>query len=95
MKPYVGIVKFHYLTNEDEHKETFSAHLYDIQEVGRTLSLYKYLKDNEIECAFNEYSEEIPKEWGENFNHMTIFVDDIVVGIGTDTDLWVIDVYLK
>ncbi len=95
MKPYVGIVKFHYLKKGGECNETFTVHLYDIQEFERTLSLYKYLKDNEIECVFNKYTEEIPKEWGEHFTDFSVFIDDITVTIGTNTDLWVIDVYIK
>jgi len=94
MKPYVGIVKFHYLKKGKECDETFAVHLYDAQEVERTISLYKYLMDNEIECAFSEYSEEVPEEWG-NLSSASIFIEDVVITIGTDKDLWVVEVYLK
>lgn len=94
MKPYVGIVKFHYLKKDGECNETFAVHLYDIQEFERTISLYKYLMDNEIECAFNKFSEEIPEEWG-HLAGASVFIEDVIVSIGTDKDLWAIEVYVK
>lgn len=94
MKDYVGIVKFHYIKITGECNETFAVHLYDIQEFERTLFLYKYLKDNEIECAFNKFSEEIPEEWG-HLTEVPVFIEDVAVTIGTDKDLWAIEVYIK
>ena len=94
MKPYIGIVKFHYLKNNKECNETFAVHLYDIQEFEGTVSLYKYLMDNGVECTFNEFSEEIPEEWG-HLAGASVIIEDVVVSIGTDEDLWVIEVYIK
>ena len=39
-------------------------------------------------------SEEIPEEWG-HLTEVPVFIEDITVTIGTDKDLWVIEVYIK
>lgn len=89
MKKYVGLIKIHYINSKGEKVNgTISSHVYNLKEFQEAVSLYTFLKENEIECDFNTVSE----EW----NTMdTVFVDDVVVTLGNDVDLWVLDVYVK
>ena len=94
MRKFIGLVKIHYADYKgNEYKETINVDLYSVKEVEEALSLYKFMRDNEIECVFNEMGSQVPEEWGDNFD--TFMVDDVIVTIGTKEDLWVVEVYLK
>lgn len=93
MKKYVGFIKIHYIDYKDkEVKGTILSHVYSLKEFQEAVSLYTFLKENEIDCGFNDNTGEVPQEWGSNCE---VRVDDIIVTLGNDTDLWVLDVYVK
>lgn len=93
MKKYVGFIKIHYINYEGkEVKGTILSHVYSLKEFQEAISLCTFLKENEIDCGFNENTGEVPQEWGSNCE---MRVDDIIVTLGNDTDLWVLDVYVK
>ena len=93
MKQYVGFIKIHYLDYKGkEGKGTILSHVYSLKEFQEAVSLYTFLKENEIDCGFNENTGEVPQEWGPNCE---VRVDDIIVTLGNDVDLWVLDVYVK
>lgn len=93
MKKYIGFIKIHYLNSEGkEVNGTILSHVYSLKEFQEAVSLYSFLKENEISCDFNENTEEVPQEWG---SWCEVIVDDIMVTLGNDADLWVLDVYVK
>ena len=93
MKRYVGLIKIHYINNKSEEVNgTISSHVYSLKEFQEAVSLYTFLKENEIDCGFNTIASEIPQEWGSG---REVIVDDIMVTMGNDVDLWVLDVYVK
>ena len=93
MKQYVGFIKIHYIDYKgNEVKGTILSHVYSLKEFQEAVSLYTFLKENEIDCGFNENTGEVPQEWGSNCE---VRVDDIIVTLGNDVDLWVLDVYVK
>ena len=93
MKQYVGFIKIHYIDYKGkEVKRTILSHVYSLKEFPEAVSLYTFLKENEIDCGFNDNTGEVPQEWGSNCE---VRVDDIIVTLGNDTDLWVLDVYVK
>ena len=93
MKKYVGLIKIHYINYKDEEvKGTILSQVYNLKEFQEAVSLYTFLKENEIDCDFNENTDEIPQEWKLGCE---VRVDDIMVTLGNDTDLWVLDVYVK
>ena len=93
MKSYIGLIKIHYLNNKNEEVNgTLSSHVYSLKEFQEAVSLYTFLKENEIDCGFNDNTGEVPQEWGVGCE---VRVDDIMVTLGNDVDLWVLDVYVK
>ena len=93
MKRYVGLIKIHYINSKSEEVNgTISSHVYSLKEFQEAVSLYTFLKENEIDCGFNSITGEIPQEWG--LRHEVI-VDDFMVTLGNDGDLWILDVYVK
>ena len=93
MKSYIGLIKIHYLNNKNEEVNgTLSSHVYSLKEFQEAVSLYTFLKENEIDCGFNDNTDEMPQEWGSG---RIVMVDDIMVTLGNDVDLWVLDVYVK
>ncbi len=93
MKEYIGLIKIHYINYKGKKVNgTISSHVYSLKEFQEAVSLYTFLKKNEIDCGFNNRTDEVPQEWrlgGE------VRVDDIMVTLGNDTDLWVLDIYVK
>lgn len=93
MKKYVGFIKIHYLNYEGkEVNGTILSHIYSLKEFQEAVSLYTFLKENEISCGFNDNTEEVPQEWRLGCE---VTVDDIIVTLGNDGDLWVLDVYVR
>ena len=93
MKRYVGLIKIHYINSKSEEVNgTISSHVYSLKEFQEAVSLYTFLKENEIDCGFNSITGEIPQEWG---LRREVIVDDFMVTLGNDGDLWVLDVYVK
>ena len=93
MKEYVGLIKIHYINYKDEEvKGTILSRVYSLKEFQEAVSLYTFLKENEIDCGFNDNTDEVPQEWG---IRCEVRVDDIMVTLGNDVDLWVLDVYVK
>ena len=93
MKEYVGLIKIHYINSKGkEVKGTISSYVYSLKEFQEAVSLYTFLKENEIDCGFNDNTDMVPQEWG--LCH-EVRVDDIMVTLGNDVDLWVLDVYVK
>ena len=89
MKSYIGLIKIHHLDNKNEEVNgTISSHVYSLKEFQEAVSLYNFLKENEIDCGFNDNTQ----EWGSG---REVTVDDIMVTLGNDVDLWVLDVYVK
>ena len=75
-----------------EVKGTILSHVYSLKEFQEAVSLYSFLKENEIDCGFNDNTDAVPQDWG---LRCEVTVDDIMVTLGNDTDLWVLDVYVK
>ena len=93
MKKYVGFIKIHYINYKGEEENgTIFSHVYSLKEFQEAVSLYSFLKENGIDCCFNDHSSEVPQEWG---SWCEVTVDDIIVTLGNDGDLWVLDVYVK
>ena len=93
MKSYIGLIKIHYINSKGaEVNGTISSHVYSLKEFQEAVSLYTFLKENEIDCGFNGNTSEVPQEWG---SWREVTVDDIMVTLGNDVDLWVLDVYVK
>ena len=93
MKSYIGLIKIHYINSKGvEVNGTISSHVYSLKEFQEAVSLYNFLKENEIDCGFNGNTGEVPQEWGPGCE---VTVDDIMVTLGNDVDLWVLDVYVK
>ena len=92
MKEFIGLIEIHYINKGKEADETILSHVYSLKEFQEAVSLYTFLKENEIDCGFNENTSEVPQEWGSNCE---VRVDDIMVTLGNDVDLWVLDVYVK
>ena len=65
MKAYIGLLKIHYINYKDEeYKNTICSRIYSFKEFEEAVSLYNFLKNNEIECSFNEKGSQVPLEWG-------------------------------
>ena len=93
MKSHIGLIKIHYLNKKNkEVNGTITSHIYSLKEFQEAVSFYNYLKENEIECGFNDNTGEVPYKWGSG---CIVIVDDIMVTLGNDVDLWVLDVYVK
>lgn len=92
MRKFIGLIEIHYTNKGKEVNGTILSHVYSLKEFQEAVSLYTFLKDNEIDCGFNDYSNEVPQEWGSGYE---VRVDDIMVTLGNDGDLWVLDVYVK
>lgn len=93
MKTYIGLIKIHYINSKGtEVNGTISSHVYSLKEFQEAVSLYTFLKENEIDCGFNGNTGEVPHEWG---SWREVTVNDIMVTLGNDVDLWVLDVYVK
>ena len=93
MKSHIGLIKIHHINNKSkEVNGTISSHVYSLKEFQEAVSLYSFLKENEIDCGFNDNTDEVPQEWGSG---RIVIVDDIMVTLGNDVDLWVLDVYVK
>ena len=93
MKSYIGLIKIHYINSKSEEVNgTISSHVYSLKEFQEAVSLYTFLKENEIDCGFNDNTDEMPQEWGSG---RIVMVDDIMVTLGNNVDLWVLDVYVK
>ena len=95
MKKYIGFIKIHYINYKgEEGKETILSHVYSLKEFQEAVSLYSFLKENEIDCCFNDHTDEVPQEWGSGCQ-CEVTVDDLIVTLGNDGDLWILDVYVK
>lgn len=95
MKKYIGFIKIHYINYKgEEEKETILSHVYNLKEFQEAVSLYSFLKENGIDCCFNNHTEEVPQEWGAGCQ-CEVTVDDLIVTLGNDGDLWILDVYVK
>ena len=92
MKKFIGLIEIHYINKGKKANETILSHVYSLKEFQEAVSLYTFLKENEIDCYFNENTNEVPQEWGLGYE---VRVDDIMVTLGNDIDLWVLDVYVK
>lgn len=93
MKNFIGLIEIHYINSKDkEANGTISSHVHSLKEFQEAVSLYTFLKENEIDCGFNDRTDEVPQEWGSGHE---VRVDDIMVTLGNDVDLWILDVYVK
>ena len=93
MKKYIGFIKIHYIDCKGkEASGTILSHVYTLKEFQEAVSLYTFLKENEIDCGFNDNTCEVPQGWVPGCE---VTVDDIMVTLGNDIDLWVLDVYVK
>ena len=93
MKSYIGLIKIHYINSKSEEVNgTISSHVYSLKEFQEAISLYTFLKENEIDCGFNDNTDAVPQDWG---LRREVTVDDFMVTLGNDVDLWVLDVYVK
>lgn len=92
MKKFIGLIEIHYINKGKEVNGTILSHVYSLKKFQEAVSLYTFLKENEIDCGFNDNTSEVPQEWGLG---REVTVDDIMVTLGNDVDLWVLDVYVK
>lgn len=92
MKKFIGLIEIYYINKGKEVNGTILSHVYSLKEFQEAVSLYTFLKENEIDCCFNDSTDEAPQEWGAGHE---VKVDDIMVTLGNDVDLWLLDVYVK
>ena len=59
--------------------------------VSDFLKSIKIMKDNEICCSFNEFSEEVKPEW----NKISFLIEDVKVTLPSNTDLFVIEINIS
>ena len=60
-------------------------------DVSDFLKSVKIMKDNEIRCRFNEFSEEIEQEW----KKWNFLIEDVKVTLPSNTDLFVIEINIS
>ena len=51
----------------------------------------KIIKDNEIRCSFNEFSEEVEQEW----RGWSFLINDVKVTLPSKTDLFVVEIKIS
>lgn len=59
--------------------------------VSDFLKSIKIMKDNEIRCSFNEFSEEIEQEW----KGWSFLINNVKVTLPSNTDLFVIEIEIS
>lgn len=59
--------------------------------VSDFLKSVKIMKDNEIRCRFNNFSEEIEQEW----KGWSFLIEDVKVFLPSNTDLFVIEINIS
>lgn len=99
MKKIVGVVKLYYIDSDDEIcKGNIIIKFYDLKSFREVVEFYSYLAEAEIPLNLNKYSEEIPESWPSAIKDFELYVDSedgIDVTLGTNTDIWAANVYLK
>lgn len=86
-----GIVRFHYLKEDDKMCQ---GPCYMTEDFVNVVDLYNFLKESKAECQFNEFEYlETSEEWGDV--HGPFFVKDYIVTFETEESVWCIDVYLE
>lgn len=76
---------FHWSEPKDVITSFYSDNVSDF------LKSIKIMKDNEIHCRFNEFSEEIEEEW----KRWNFLINDVKVTLPSDTDLFVIEIKIS
>lgn len=59
--------------------------------VSDFLKSIKIMKDNEIRCSFNEFSEEVEQEW----KKWSFLIENVKVTLPSNTDLFVIEIKIS
>lgn len=99
MKKMVAMIKLYYIDSDDEIcKGNISIRFYDLKSFREAVEFYNYLAEKEMPLNLNKYSEEIPEGWPDAIKDFDLYVDSeegIDITLGTDTDIWVANVYLK
>ena len=80
-----ALIRYFY---EDEPRAITSFRSDNVSDFLKTI---KIMKDNEIRCSFNEFSEEVGEEWeGQSF-----LIEDVKVSLPSKTDLFVIEINIS
>lgn len=99
MKKTVGMIELYYIDSDNEIcKGNISIRFYDLKSFREAVEFYSYLAEAEIPLNLNKYSEEIPEDWPDAIKDFDLYIyseDGINVTLGTDTDLWVANIYLE
>lgn len=99
MKKTVGMIKLYYIDCDDEIcKGNIFIKFYDLKSFQEAVEFYNYLMEAEIPLNLNKYSEEIPEGWPSAIKDFELYIcseDGIDVTLGTNTDIWIANIYLK
>ena len=77
-----ALIKYFHCDEPDVITSFYSDNVSDF------LKSIKIMKDNEIHCSFNEFSEDI----GEEYKGWSFLIEDIKVTLPSNTDLFVIEI---
>ena len=77
-----ALIKYFHCDEPDVITSFYSDNVSDF------LKSIKIMKDNEIHCSFNEFSEEVKEEW----IGWSYLINDVNVILPSNTDLFVIEI---